>query len=167
MSIDLPIFKYATRMTDAVTCLKNSGHVVGGVMLVYAAIDQMAWISSPNDETHGKEFKEWVDKYIIPYNPLGCTSSDLWGARCGLLHTGSADSRDLRNGNAQSKIYYTYGNLICTENNEPGSVFISFERLAIAYISGVLWFIEDLKSNPERLEKANEKLGSTLLASSL
>lgn len=167
MSIDLPVFKYAKKMTEAITCLKDSGHVVGGIMLVYAAIDQMAWLSSPNDETHGKEFKDWIDKYILPHNPLGCTSSDLWGARCGLLHTGAAESRDLRNGNAQSKIYYTYGNMVCTENNEAGSVFIPFERLVVAYLAGVLWFMEDLKADSAKLESANKKLSSTLLASSL
>ena len=167
MRIDLPVFKYAKKMTEAITCLKDSGHVVGGIMLVYAAIDQMVWLSSPNHETHGKEFKEWIDKYILPHNPLGCTSSDLWGARCGLLHTGAAESRDLRNGNAQNKIYYTYGNVVCTENNEPGSVFISFERLVVAYLAGVLWFMEDLKADSAKLDSANRKLSSTLLASSL
>lgn len=167
MSNDLAVFEYAKRMTDAITCLKNSGHAIGGLMLVYAAIDQMAWLSSPSQETHGKEFKEWVDKYILPHNPLGCTSSDLWGARCGLLHTGAAESRELRSGNAQNRIYYTYGSVACTENHEPGVVFIAFERLVVAYLAGVLWFMEDLKINPAMLEVANKKLDSTFLAKSL
>jgi len=131
-------------------------------MLVYAAIDQMAWLSVSDLESNGKDFKAWVDKYMLPKNPLGCSSSDLWAARNGLLHTGTAESRDTRNGNAKYKIHYTFGGAVCTENKSTDTVIIKFEDLVGSYLAGILWFMEDLKADAVKQESANNKLKLTL-----
>jgi ribosomal protein S20 len=71
-------------------------------------MDAFAWLSLPLEKanTHRPDFKEWVDTYLLPNSRLGCTSSDLYSARCGLLHSNNAESELSRGGDA-SEIYYS------------------------------------------------------------
>lgn len=156
------VFSHAKKITDAIVCLRDGGHYVAAVMLTYAAIDQMAWLSIPGDISHGNDFKAWVKKYMLSKDNLVCSEDDLWAARNGLLHMGIAESRDHTNGVAKNKIYYTFGNATCTNNSNSNVVFVNVENLTMAYLAGVLWFIEDLKQNQAQLARALEKIGKTL-----
>jgi hypothetical protein len=87
-------------------------------VLLYATIDALAWLSLPAEKakTVRWDFKQWVETYLLPNSRLGCTSSDLYSARCGLLHSNTAESELSRGGEA-SEIYY------CTD--DCGGVMIN------------------------------------------
>lgn len=93
---------------------------------------------------------------------LVCSEDDLWAARNGLLHMGTAESRDHATGAAKNKIYYAAGNATCTRNSSQDVVFLHVEKLIMAYLTGVLWFMEDLEGDQAQLSTALAKISRTL-----
>jgi hypothetical protein len=59
----------------------------------------------------GETFKQWCEKYILPriksVEGDVVTAVDLWGARCGMLHTSTPLSSKEREGKAH-QIWYRF-----------------------------------------------------------
>jgi hypothetical protein len=91
-------------------CFSNE-FITPSLVLIYSTIDIMAWLDRDKNHTDVQEsdFKKWVETYLLPNLKTSCTSTDIYGARCSLLHSGSAESRKSREGKA-SEIYYSWGN---------------------------------------------------------
>ena len=91
-------------------CLKN-GLRASALILIYSTIDSAAWLSLAkgiNDVTR-VAFIDWVSKYLIAQGFDQCPSTDLYSARCALVHTNSAESALTRSGKA-SVVLYAWGN---------------------------------------------------------
>src|SRR4051812_2144145 len=79
------------------------------LVLLYTAIDVAAWLSNDDPTARvGKRFMAWVDQYLLKAKPLPCTSADLYAARCGVVHTLTADS-DLSDQGKARRICYAWG----------------------------------------------------------
>lgn len=155
------VFSFAKQMTDAIVCLKDGGHQTQALMLTYVGIDQMAWLSISGNKSTGRDFKAWVDNFLLSKIPIQCTSDELWGARNGLLHMGTAEA-DAHKDPSIRKIYYTFGNVECTRNDTIDVVILKAEDLIQGFLLGVFWFIDHLKGNPDQLAITSAKLGKTL-----
>ena len=83
------------------------GRLLPCLVLFYSAIDIVASLES--GKASGSAFMAWSDKYLLQGTSLACTASDLYGARCGILHTLSAESDMSRKGTAR-RIQYAWGN---------------------------------------------------------
>jgi hypothetical protein len=81
--------------------------VLSALTLVYSAIDAMAGLSRPlkRKENNGDDFTSWVKAYYLPSLPANVSAEDLWGARCGIVHTYGPYSRHARSGKARMLIY--------------------------------------------------------------
>jgi hypothetical protein len=158
-----PVFDYAAKMTDAVTSLRQFGHSVPALMLIYTAIDQMAWLSVQQERATGADFKRWVEKYMHGNNPLPVSANELWAARNGLLHTGTAESSDNLRDTTIRKVYYTVGNAINTVNKDPSVVFINVGELTQHFLTGVMWFMSDLDADTQLSANALSKLKRMLV----
>jgi hypothetical protein len=159
-----PVMEYGRRNADAIGCLRQHGHIEPTLVLLYAAIDTMTWLSVPQEESSGQDFQRWVDKYMLGPNRAllpNVTAVDLWGARCGLLHTAAPESRDFRKGNAR-KIFYT-NNVEITADLPPDVVLVSIEDLGQAFAAALLWFIADLDNDLDQDQAAKDKLARTLV----
>jgi hypothetical protein len=165
MQVELhPVMEYGKRQADAIGCLRQHGHIEPTLLLLYAAIDTMAWLSVPEEESTGRDFQNWVEKYVLRVNQAllpGVTAVDLWGARCGLLHTGAPESRDFRKGNAR-KIFYT-NNVEVVARVPADVILISLENLGRAFAAALTWFVADLDENAARDEVAKKKIGRILV----
>lgn len=152
---------HAKRMQEAVLCLCRNEHRVAALMLFYATIDQMAWLTIPGEaDVRGPDFMRWVDDYM----PLQedeqlakLTSGDLWGARCGYLHTAGPSSSSLRNKVAKNLIAYSYGPVMATSNFD-GTLAVRFEALVAAFLTAVLRFKDRLDSDSVKSGIAAKKL---------
>lgn len=93
---------------DIHVCLKNNAPT-GAVLLTYCAIDAMAFLSMPagKQKVERSDFKNWVEKYMktASKQPYQYDKEDLYGARCGTIHTYGAES-DLSRENKCKKIVY-------------------------------------------------------------
>jgi hypothetical protein len=80
--------------------------LVSALALIYSTIDALAALSRPINEadTNRKVFKKWVNDYM-ELQKLNCSADDIYGARCGVLHTYKTESRESRQGSAKRLVY--------------------------------------------------------------
>ncbi len=89
----------------ALTLLLHAQLETHALSVLYMAIDRAAWVISDKEETDRHDFVAWANKFLIVGDEFDFSALDLWAARCGLLHTGAAESRDYRK-NGANLIYY-------------------------------------------------------------
>lgn len=161
-----PLEAHALKMQEAATCLLKNDFKLAALMLVFTTIDQMAWVALPGDgDVKGIDFMAWVSTYMLGRDNAGLeavTAGDLWGARCGLLHTATAESSSLKRGTASKKIAYSYGSVNAKSLTSEWAV-IKVEDLIRSLLAGVLWFRTDLNADGERAAVANAKVARMLL----
>ena len=85
------------------------------ITLMYATMDRMAWLVASREESGNPEFKDWVNTYLFAGEVFSFTADDLWAARCGMVHTGAAESRDFRANKANAIYYYTHKGEVTTD----------------------------------------------------
>jgi hypothetical protein len=135
--------------------LLDEGHTLAALIVLYTAVDIFGSLLRPETEpdTSGRYFKKWVDDYILSHSQATFTSQDLWGARCGLLHTHTAASKLSREGAAR-QLHYYHGlpppGLMETlrAQEHQGKLFIDVATLNRAFSDGAHRFLEDTDRNP-------------------
>lgn len=90
-------------------CLKKE-LILPSLILIYSGIDIMASLSRPESHNFvkGENFINWTDKYLIPKSNLSCKGIDIYAARCGIVHSYTAEAKLTRKGLAK-KLFYSYG----------------------------------------------------------
>ena len=101
----------AARINEFTICIRmllDTKHTLPALVLLYSAIDVFASLLRPETEpdTSGVRFKKWAEGYMIGSSQLTMGAEDLWGGRCGLLHTHTPSSRVSRQGRAHELHYY-------------------------------------------------------------
>jgi hypothetical protein len=127
------------------------------LILIYSAIDTVSWLDSKDEYANRTSFMAWVDSYLIKARPIRCSSKDLYGARCGILHTCSADSRLSKVGEARL-FCYAWGSAgvdimqetIDLARLDGEFVTIHVTELFDAWDLGVKQFLKDIEKNAAR-----------------
>lgn len=154
----------------AVLVLLNAKLESQALAILYMAIDRAAWVISSKEEIDKHDFIAWADRFLISGNKVDFTGQDLWAARCGLLHTGAAESRDYRK-NGANLIYYKVKAEMADEKLlemiapwldelgvSPKRVrFVDYFWLANALIDAMWKFRSWLESEPEVCARAAAK----------
>lgn len=133
--------------------------IVSSVALVYSCIDSLAALTRPKTQldTTKQQFIDWVGKYFDLDSKLKCTAEDLYGARCGVLHTYSSESGFRRSGKA-NPVFYCWRNGPSADAQIPmpkNSIEISIEDLFDELRRAVKSFFEDLEHNSELGKKVS------------
>ena len=121
----------------------------------------MAWVRLSEGNVRGKDFKDWVNQYLLPDSSLRCTADDLYGARCGLVHSHTAES-DSTNKGAARQIWY-YGKEASKElleqqiGNRTDVIAVRIVDLIDAFSNGSVRYIKDLALDSQRSKKALER----------
>ncbi|MFV0933611.1 hypothetical protein [Pseudomonas jessenii] len=156
----------------AVTVLRKNKLFTHALAAMFSSIDKMAWLSTAGHESEGKDFKAWVDTYLIAGQPAPYTAKDLWAARCGLLHTGAAESRDYRKNDA-NLLYYLVNDkrtdaevmqiidpYLQSQGIAPSQVtLVQYHALVIEYIDALRRFEDALLIDATLHTRAAEKAG--------
>lgn len=134
------------------------------LILLYSGIDAMASLDA-GGRAAGPAFRHWVNQYLLKANPLPCTALELWGARCGVVHTFTAQS-DLSRHKKVRMVVYAWGNYNAEDLTEAAQLMqqpyvgISLRELIDAFRRGLVAFEDDLSHYPERLRKAEVATGT-------
>jgi hypothetical protein len=140
--------------------------LVSAVGLMFAALDSLAALARPVEQpsTTRAAFLEWSEKYLRPSECLRCTSLDLYAARCGVLHTYSADSDLEREGKARRLIYeWRTGPKADAVLPLPDSaIVIEVEALRDAILEATRNFLVDSEMHPATRERVQRHLPSLL-----
>lgn len=78
------------------------------LILIYSVIDIVAALERQGNKSTRNDFLRWVARYLVPGGDLPCTPKELYGARCGVIHTLSGESDFSRTGEAR-RVAYAYG----------------------------------------------------------
>jgi hypothetical protein len=124
-------------------CLDNK-LILPALVLIYTGMDFAASLRRPegNDNVTRSDFVCWAEKFMDCRQRLGVSGLDLYGARCGVVHTYSPDSDVHRTGKAK-RIMYSWGTKETYDANsrvqECGmpEVFIKIEVLFDEFLHGI------------------------------
>ena len=148
-------------------CL-NSKFPSAALSLIYVALDTTASLDYRlRKERPGARFVKWVDRYIVGSGDLPCSARDLYGARCGLLHTYSARSH-LSSTEKVAEIWYAFhdhdADMFRKAVRKRGLkrvVILSLDGLTQAVANGITAFISDLESEQSLADWAISKAKQT------
>jgi hypothetical protein len=143
-------------------CIQDK-RIVPALMLIYSGIDVLA--SLDQGKSTRSSFMKWVDEYLLKSHPFPCTSLELYAARCGILHTLTAESDLSREGKAR-QIVYAWGTAKAEDLQEASNRIGGYDHVAIhvselhqAFQHGVAAFIEDLQQDSARMKKIAKHTG--------
>jgi hypothetical protein len=126
------------------------------LVLLYSAIDIVA--SLEPGRASRSAFTAWADKYLLQGASLPCTASDLYGARCGILHTLSAESNMSRTGTSR-QIIYAWGNAR-TDELERASMELGRDNCVVhvrelinAFRLGLTTYLQEVMQDNNRKQK--------------
>ena len=141
-------------LAGAERCLSDK-QTLAALVLIYASIDIMGSLERAEGEGTRKSFIRWADAYLLPRDSLPCTSLELYAARCGVLHTLTADADLTREGKAR-RILYSWGTAQADELREVSRrlkkdvVSIHIGDLRQAVVDGVAAYRRDLEHDSAR-----------------
>ena len=160
------VVRGARGMLSGIQVVLDAECLVSAVALMFAAMDSLAALTRPVDATDTSKtvFIEWADKYLHPSEKLGCTSTDLYAARCGVLHTHSPESRLEREGKARRLVYeWRQGpSADSAVPLSPDALVIEVEALHRALREAVRLFLIDAETDPATRERMKHHLPSML-----
>jgi hypothetical protein len=137
--------------------------LVSAVSLIYSTIDALSALTRPIGQinTSRKVFKDWVDQYMDVLT-VGCTSADIYGARCGIVHTYSPESDLFRDGDAKAIVYKWRGgpapDLVAIRGIPKGAIILCVEDLFDALKAAVHNFLEDIGSHRELQDRVTNHI---------
>ena len=159
------IVAFFNDFTISIRILLDAGHTRPALVLLYSGIDVSASLVRLETEpdTNRGHFKKWAEDYMIGPSQLTVGSEDLYGARCGLLHTHSPSSRDSRQAKARELFYYRARRALPPDMQRVlesklkwvrarGQLPVDVEVLYAAFEDGVRRFLADIHRDP-KLEK--------------
>jgi hypothetical protein len=157
------IERFTIETVDAISKLVMENLYTQALIILYSAVDTLAWANLPSGDVHQKDFIAWVDNYIKPEDKLGCTAEDLYGARCGLVHSGAAESQKSRKGEAEELWYATSPHSIslleeyATQNNQRAKV-VYFTELLSAFVDAAQKFNDEISKDEQKQRIINERI---------
>ena len=102
--------EHGEHLLGAISKCVRGGFHLPALILIYATIDAMAWLDRDEkaEDVTRRDFVQWVGTYLLPNSDLGCTATDLYAARCAIVHSYSSESSSSRKGQAKT-ISYAWG----------------------------------------------------------
>lgn len=125
----------------------DSGCFGSAVILILSAIDTMGYLAMPEsqEDVTRSDFINWAEKYIRFPGGEQVNGVDLYGARCAMLHTYSAQSRMSRNGKCRVILWMDHAvPPILSDPKLPGYVMVSVTALRDAFFEGMYRFLVDV-----------------------
>jgi hypothetical protein len=134
----------------------------GALILTYAAIDAMAFLSMPENqkEVHMKDFINWTEKYLKTdsrqsYQYRGI---DLYGARCGIVHRHGATSSLSDRGQCKIFNYHNGSEHIYDPSIHENLVAISWNRFIRDFFGAMEEFLADIMNDVDLKKKVDDRI---------
>ncbi|KXO13314.1 hypothetical protein AKG98_3539 [Moritella sp. JT01] len=154
--------EHIIKSNKAMEVLFQNNHHESALILLFSWIDRLAWLSVENEYSTGADFKLWLNKYLfIEASTLPCNANDLWASRCSLLHTGTSEARDVKNGNARY-VYYYGGSIEMAAKDPDMKVYVNIGHLHVGLLEVSNRFLQYLEKNICELAITNKKLGKIM-----
>lgn len=118
-------------------------------MLLYSSIDILGSLQSQDGYATRDSFKEWVTNYLFRERSFPFSEDDLWGARCGIVHTMWYDSQ--RGATLRTIVYGFHGydaeiQKIIDPTQQAG---VYIEELFDAFKKAYSQYLDDLENSSD------------------
>jgi hypothetical protein len=125
------------------------------LILLFVAIDSMAWLERDGEgDVQRKDFVAWAERYMLPESGLQCTADELYSARCGMLHSLTADSRRQRANRDEIRKVYFFRRRADDEQSVDALLSIRFAEPRLPVYVNVDHLVHSLKSALGRFSAA-------------
>ena len=132
------------------------------VILILSGIDSMAFLNMPASQTDvtRTDFIDWVDRYMKFPCKEKLTGSDLYGARCAMLHTYGVVSKMSRDGKCRMVGYMSEAvpEIRFNPTVDKNLVIVSVPAFAESFYKGIDEFLVNLFTNKEKAKVAEDRL---------
>jgi hypothetical protein len=147
----------------------NERLITPALMLIYCGMDAAASMSRPakQEEVQREDFVAWAERYMHCKERLDVRGIDLYGARCGILHAYTAESRQSRNETAV-RLFYAWGDKTAEEGNQlfrslgKPEKMVKIEDLFETFADGLSNFVQHMDSDPDMAGLALSRTNSML-----
>ena len=153
-------------LVAAERCIQFRQHLPA-LTLIYALIDSLAWAAGGKSQLSvRKRYEDWVNAWLMPnlrQTTPDVTATDLYAARCAVLHTLTGDS-DLSRAGIAKRIMYAWGTgdpqvlrAVIEEAKISGHAALHYDHLLDAVTRATAHFLEAANHDPAlgvRLEEA-------------
>ena len=147
-----PVLDYVVTRLKAIQLTYDSGQPEACLALLYSGIDTLGFRASEAtcQRATSQTFSLWVGTYIV--NRLSdiqgnhVLPSDLYAARCGILHTSNSESDKSRAGKATEILYRYCGtqSIRIFMNSKKAPICIDIDALCAAFKEGSTAWIKDV-----------------------
>jgi hypothetical protein len=134
------------------------------LILLYSAIDIAAWLNCEDPKKKVRErFVEWVERYMKPESTFSWTALDLYGARCGTLHSFGPDSELSKNAKVRKVLYASAESdpkklaELISLGQMNDYVVIHIDHLYKLTRNGIETFLDEAERNPSMAKLLNTK----------
>ncbi|MGB6198942.1 MAG: hypothetical protein WA871_00800 [Candidatus Acidiferrales bacterium] len=145
-------------------CLKE-GHPLPGLVLLYTCLDVLGSVEAQPFTATRASFVKWADEYFLKTHPLPCDATELYAARCGILHTFTAISKLSQGGKAR-KIQYAWGNAEVADLAQTATmlghtdvVTVHVRDLVDALRDGIVEYFQQVDADPTRQSVVAQRAG--------
>lgn len=154
------IRRYVGQTKRGIQLCVSESLVVPALGLLYSGIDVLGYLGSSQMSATRKTFIDWSTQYLAGFlGAKGLSGTDLYSARCGVLHTGQAPSDMVASGKARELWYRFRGesHINLLTNTPQPAVLIDLEELVSEFESAMDNFVSDLGNKPTLATQAQAK----------
>ena len=159
-----PVILNFKQIIESIRERRNARRPTPALILLYTGIDIAGWLAAEDpSEGVAKRFTAWVDRYMLPAPGIECSALDLYGARCGLLHSMSPSS-NLSDGDKVVLLCYAWGDSRATDlkaliltGGMANRVAVQGEALIEAFEAGLYKFFDEVQSDAQLQARVVER----------
>lgn len=153
-------------------CRKANQHLPA-LVLIYALIDSLVWSAAEQAQKSVRgRFEAWVNRWLLPQlapQLPKLSATDLYAARCAVLHTLTGDSDLSRSGEAK-RLMYAWGTAraedlqaVIAEARLSTHVALHYDHLFTALCRAVEGFLEHANADTSLAARLEEAAGQHYL----
>jgi hypothetical protein len=166
------IAEYSHKTLRAIQLLLKDQLYDHCLLLIYSSIDVFGLLDAEDNvtSTNRSTFKSWARKYM-KLEKLNITDTDIYSARCSVLHTHTTQS-DLSNRGNAKELIYLFGHKESSniqkikEDPRIGDThqYVFFDELVKSLSSGMAEFMESIdQANPVLIQRTKNLLRANQL----
>lgn len=158
MKIEDIRYKYHDLLKSIKIC-KDADFKESVLILMYSAIDSISWLDSTENDIlkrdGKKEFISFCNRYIIPKMNADITAEELYAARCAVVHTISATSKNNLTKNIRL-ICYSNNSVAVKEGNQllnkinPNAIFLDIISLLVVLTEAIEDFFNTIAKDENK-----------------
>ena len=152
-------------LVEAIEDCLDKRRILPCLALLYTGIDVVASLERGQHEGTKASFTRWVEAYLLKARSLRCTALELYAARCGIIHSFTADSDLFQKGKVR-QIHYAWGNAKAGDLQDVGRLIGRHQYVAVhvrdlidAFRHGLAAYVEDVRRDPRRQHAVEKRAG--------